>query len=235
VGLQTVTWLLGGVVLHRDSLGSEQEVRSGQLNLMTAGRGVAHSEETTGVYRGQLHGIQLWVAQPAATRRGDPAFEHHHQLPQAELDNGVATVLVGAFLGAGSPARRDSEHVGVDLAVRPGRTVVPLEAGFEYALIAADGAVAVGPCRLEPGRLGYLGVGRDEVPLEESSPVRILLLGGVAFPEPLLMWWNYVARTRPEITAVHKAWMASDDRFGTVASHLPRIETTGPPWAEPAP
>src|SRR5690242_13129495 len=126
MGLQTVTWLLRGVVLHRDSLGSEQEIRPGQLNLMTAGRGVSHSEETTGIHRGELHGIQLWVAQPESTRDADPAFEHHDLLPEAELGNGVATVLIGVFLGARSTARRDTEHVGVDLDLRPGRTVVPL-------------------------------------------------------------------------------------------------------------
>jgi redox-sensitive bicupin YhaK (pirin superfamily) len=119
-GLQTVTWLLAGEVLHRDSLGSEQVIRAGQLNLMTAGHGVAHSEEATGHYRGQVHGAQLWVAQPERTRHGPAAFEHHPGLPEAELDNAVGTVLVGSFAGAASPARRDSELVGVDVALRPG-------------------------------------------------------------------------------------------------------------------
>src|SRR3954453_20299445 len=92
IGLQTVTWLLRGEVLHRDSLGSEQVIRPGQLNLMTAGAGVSHSEETRGVYEGEVHGVRLWVAQPEATRSGVPAFEHHAELPQVELANGDATV-----------------------------------------------------------------------------------------------------------------------------------------------
>jgi redox-sensitive bicupin YhaK (pirin superfamily) len=234
MGLQTVTWLLRGVLLHRDSLGSEQEIRPGQLNLMTAGRGVSHSEETTGAHRGELHGIQLWVAQPEATRDGKPAFEHHEQLPQAELDNGVATVLIGASLGARSTARRDTEHVAIDLDLRPGRTVVPLAPECEYGVITTGGAVAIGACRLEPGRLGYLGFGRHEVPIDVSTPARCLLLGGAPFPEPVLMWWNYVARTQQEITSAHRSWRAGDDRFGTVASPLPRMEATGPPWADPA-
>jgi redox-sensitive bicupin YhaK (pirin superfamily) len=108
IGLQTVTWLLSGEVLHRDSLGSEQTIRPGQLNLMTAGRGVAHSEEGTGKYRGEAHGIQLWVALPQATRQGDPSFEHHAELPHVELPGGQATVLVGQFGPASSPARRDT-------------------------------------------------------------------------------------------------------------------------------
>ena len=107
-GLHTVTWLVAGEVLHRDSLGSEQVIRAGQLNLMTAGQGVTHSEEATGRYRGQLHGVQLWVAQPEPTRNGPAAFEHHAELPQLELDSAVATVLVGSFADAVSPARHDA-------------------------------------------------------------------------------------------------------------------------------
>src|SRR5436190_8491140 len=118
IGLQTVTWLLAGEALHRDSLGSEQLLRPGQLNLMTAGHGVAHSEEATGSYRGDLHGIQLWVAQPDATRDGPPAFEHRAELPRVELDGAVATILVGDLAGTPSPARRDTDHVGAQLDVR---------------------------------------------------------------------------------------------------------------------
>ncbi len=223
IGLQTVTWLLDGAVLHRDSLGSEQVIRPGQLNLMTAGHGVAHAEETSGVHRGRLHGVQLWVAQPSATRDGDPAFEHHAVLPRVEIGDAVATVLVGG-----------TDHVGVDLDLRPGRAVVPLDPAFEHALVALDGAVTVGATRLTPGRLGYLGIGRDDVPLDADGPARVLLLGGTPFPEPLLMWWNYVARTRDEITAAHHDWSRATARFGPVASPLARLATPGPPWADAA-
>jgi quercetin 2,3-dioxygenase len=157
-GLQTVTWLVAGEVLHRDSLGSEQVIRAGQLNLMTAGGGVTHSEEATGRYRGQLHGVQLWVAQPEATRHGPAAFEHHATLPQVELGNGVATVLVGGFAGADSPARRDSALVGVDAALRPGSGAWPLEPSFEHALVVLDGEVLVGEQVVRPGQLAYLGL-----------------------------------------------------------------------------
>lgn len=97
IGLHTVTWLVAGEALHRDSLGTEQVIRPGELNLMTAGSGVTHSEEATGSYAGDLHGIQLWVAQPEATRHGGPAFEHHGDLPQLELSGAVGTVLVGTL------------------------------------------------------------------------------------------------------------------------------------------
>ena len=234
IGLQTVTWLLRGEVLHRDSLGSEQVIRPGQLNLMTAGHGVSHAEETAGVYRGELHGVQLWVAQPTATRDGEPAFEHHAELPQADLGTGVATVLVGRFGATASRARRDTDHVGVDLDLRAGSVTMPLLAEFEYAIVVLEGALAVGACRLEPGRLGYLGTGREELQLDVPGPARALLLGGEPFQETLLMWWNYVARDRAEITAAHRDWMAGHARFGKVASPLARMVTDSPPWpAEP--
>src|SRR3954466_5457778 len=95
IGLRTVTWLLEGELVHVDSLGSEQPIRPGQLNLMTAGHGVAHAEDAPG--GGGLHGIQLWIAQPEATRHGPPGFEHHAELPQVELGSGTATVLVGTL------------------------------------------------------------------------------------------------------------------------------------------
>jgi quercetin 2,3-dioxygenase len=99
MGLQTVTWLLDGELVHRDSIGSERPIHPGQLNLMTAGHGVAHAEEATSGYRGPVHGVQLWVAQPSATRDGPPAFEHHRELPHVEVGNGTATVLVGELDG----------------------------------------------------------------------------------------------------------------------------------------
>src|SRR4051812_47497136 len=108
IGLQTVTWLVDGQVLHRDSLGSEQVIKPGQLNLMTSGGAVSHAEEATGEYRGHLEGIQLWVALPEATRHGDAAFEHHAELPRGEVDGGVVTVLVGEFGDLASPARHDT-------------------------------------------------------------------------------------------------------------------------------
>jgi redox-sensitive bicupin YhaK (pirin superfamily) len=230
-GLQTVTWLVAGEALHRDSLGSEQLIRPGQLNLMTAGRGVSHAEESTGTSRGDIHGVQLWVAQPDSTRHGEPAFEHHPGLPTVELAAGAATVLVGAVDGLTSPARRDTEHVGIDLDLRAGTSVLPAEPSFEYALVVLDGAVAVDGTTVEPGHLGYLGLGRDELLFVTIGPARALLIGGVPFPDPVIMWWNFVARNRDEITAAYRDWQTGHDRFGITSSELPRIPGSPPPWA----
>lgn len=231
IGLQTVTWLHAGEMLHRDSLGSEQVIRPGQLNLMTAGYGVVHAEEPTGAYQGPFEGVQLWVAQPGATRHGHAAFEHHAELPQAELGGGVATVLVGAFAGAASPARRDTDHFGVDLDLRAGRSTLPLEAGHEHALVLTSGAVEVAAHVVEPGHLAYLGAGRDELAVTAVTASRGLLLGGAPFPEAVLMWWNFVARTQAEVVEAQRAWSHGADRFGVVASPLPRIEVGPPPWS----
>ncbi|MCC5953942.1 MAG: pirin family protein [Acidimicrobiia bacterium] len=231
IGLQTVTWLVRGEVLHTDSLGSEQLVRPGQLNLMTAGAGIAHAEQTSGVHVGELHGVQLWVAQPSATRDTAPAFEHHAELPGVELEHGQATVIVGALAGVESPARRDTEHLGAELLLVPGTSQLALDPGHEYALAVLEGSVSVRGGRLVPGRLGYLGTEHDEVTLDVDEPVRALLLGGEPLGEELLMWWNYVARTRDEITAAHRSWVDDDGRFAPVRSPLERIVVDDPPWS----
>jgi len=230
IGLQTVTWLLDGQVLHRDSLGCEQVVAPGQLNLMTAGAGVAHAEETTGTYVGRLHGIQLWVALPERTRHGGAAFEHHGSLPQLDLDRAVATVLLGSFAGAVSPARSDTPLVGVDLALQRGTTTVPLVRGFEYAMVVLDGAVQVDGRPVRPGQLAYLGEGRDELAVQVSDPTRAMLLGGEPFESPIVMWWNFVGRSREEIAAAWRDWDRGADRFGRVDSPLPRIPVEAPSW-----
>jgi redox-sensitive bicupin YhaK (pirin superfamily) len=230
IGLQTVTWLTDGEVLHRDSLGSEQVIKPGQLNLMTSGGGITHSEEATGYYRGTLEGIQLWVALPEGTRHAGGGFEHHAELPQQEVEGGVATVLIGDFGDVRSPARHDTPLVGADLDLR-GSTTVPLRADWEYALVVLEGSLAVSGQPLHPGKLGYLGQDRDELPITVREPTRAVLLGGEPFGEPIVMWWNFVARDREEIEAAYRSWQTEDvDRFGRVASPLARIPAKAPWW-----
>ncbi|MDP9459784.1 MAG: pirin family protein [Actinomycetota bacterium] len=231
IGLQTVTWLLTGEVLHRDSLGTEQVVAPGQLNLMTAGRGLSHSEEATGAYRGEVHGMQLWVAQPEHTRTGEPAFEQLADLPVIELDR-TPPPCWSASSPAPSAPRHDSPLLGADLALRPG-TTVPLSPGFEHALVVLEGAVTVDDRLLEPGRLGYLGRSRDELVLSVAEPTRALLLDGEPLDEPVVMWWNFVARGREELDQAYADWDGSSERFGTVASALPRVPAPRPVWRRP--
>jgi redox-sensitive bicupin YhaK (pirin superfamily) len=224
-GLSTVTYLLDGQVLHRDSLGSEQVIRPGQLNLMTAGRGLSHSEEPTGHYRGTMHGVQLWVAQPEPVRHGAPAFEHHGELPRVVLDGADATVLVGELAGARSPARQDTPLLGLSLDLRPGSVVVPLDPAYEHLVVVLAGTLVLDePAQLlDAGRSAYLGLGRDEVQLVAPDGARLLLLGGVPFDEQIVMWWNFVGRSREELVEAARQWAAADERFGRVATSHPRI------------
>ena len=228
IGLQTVTWLLAGELLHLDSLGSEQAIRPGQLNLMTAGEGVAHAEEAPG--RGGLHGIQLWIALPESTRHGDPAFEHHRELPVLDLPAGQATVLVGALGPVESPARRDTEHVGAELRA-DGDLELPLAETFEHALLPVVGELVVDGTLVPPAHLAHLGVGRASVAVSARGPSVALLLGGEPFPDELVMWWNYVGRSREEVTQAHADWTARHERFGPVRSTLAEIDVPPPPWS----
>jgi redox-sensitive bicupin YhaK (pirin superfamily) len=233
IGLQTVTWLVAGEVLHRDSLGSEQPIRPGQLNLMTAGRGVSHAEESPVGAPAELHGAQLWVALPESTRHGPPAFEHHADLPRAEPASGVVvTVLVGSLAGVRSPARADSPLVGAQVMVAAGASgVLDLAPHFEHAVVVLDGRVDVGEGVLGPGELGYLAPHRDELPVRSVDGATLLVVGGEPFDDEIHMWWNFVARSRAEIEAAADDWNGGGEaRFGRVASGLARIAAPQPPW-----
>jgi quercetin 2,3-dioxygenase len=218
IGLQTVTWLISGNVLHGDSLGSEQMIRPGQLNLMTAGRGIAHAEQSPAEHDPSLHGVQLWVALPDASRHAEPAFSHHAQLPAAGVGGFDVTVFIGSLGGLRSPAVTFSEIVGAELeAVRDSSGAIPLAAAHEHVVFVATGSAGVEGTALRPGQLLYLPPGRDRVCVCAPAGSRLLLLGGVPLGERLLMWWNFVARTPEEIEAAVAGWR--DGRFGTVADY----------------
>ncbi len=228
IGLHTVTWLLEGEVVHTDSLGSEQAIRPGQLNLVTAGHGIAHAEDGGPIER-PSHGVQLWVAQPTSTRHGAPRFAHHPELPVERVDDATLTVLVGAIGSSTSPALTDAPSIGVDLML-DGTAEIPLDAAFEHALVVVDGGLDIGGRRVAVGELAFLGAGRASVDLRGEGPARALLLGGAPFEEPILMWWNFVARDRDEMEAAARDWNAGSDRFGEVAGGLDVIEAPRPHW-----
>jgi quercetin 2,3-dioxygenase len=228
IGLATVTWLLEGEALHSDSLGTEQVIRPGQLNLMTAGHGIAHAELAA---QPPFRGVQLWIAQPEGTRHGGSAFEHHEALPEVELGYASGQVLAGTLAEVTSPARTDTPLVGADLALRQGRTVLPTERTFEHAVVPLEGRVKVGPEVIEPGWIALVPTGVTDLPLEsEHGGGRLLVLGGEPLGDPVQMWWNFVARDREEITAAYREWRGRTDRFGAVPSSLERIEAPRPPW-----
>ena len=220
-GLQTVSWLLEGEVHHRDSLGSDTRIHPGELALMTAGHGIAHSEQSPAVHPRFLHGAQLWVALPEAARDTAPAFAHHTGLPGFTSDGLTATVLMGSLGGATSPGTAHTPLVGVDLDLAAGADVeLPLEPGFEYALLASSGSAEVEDVPLEIGAMLYLGTGRRRVRVRAAEASRLLLLGGEPFEERIVMWWNFVGRSGEEIAGLAGQWddeSSGGDRFGAVA------------------
>lgn len=222
IGLQTVTWLFGGEVVHTDSLGSEQLIRPGQLNLMSAGVGISHAEESPTGAGGTMHGLQLWVAQPEATRFGAPEFQHVAELPVVETGGATATLLVGAFSSGAdvSPARADWPMVGTDIVVRS-TTEVPVDAAFEHGVLVVSGSPTVDGVEIPVGTTAYLAPGRSSVAI--TGPARVVLVGGRPFESDILMSWNFVARTRDEIDAAYADWAAAGDRFGVVRSTLERV------------
>lgn len=230
LGLQTVSWLLDGEVLHRDSLGNQQLIQPGQLNLMTAGRGISHSEETPAVHSPGIHGVQLWVALPDTARWGAPAFHHHASLPAVEADGLRAIVIMGSFAGVTSPAHIASPLVGAELRLSSGHGVqLPVDSTFEHAVLAVSGTTTVEGVDAGVGELIYLGPGRStiHVATETEPEAIVLLLGGVPFSEDLVMWWNFVGRTHDEIAQARSDWMDTD-RFGSVRGY------SGQPLPAPA-
>ncbi len=235
IGLSTVTWLFAGSALHTDSLGTEQAIKPGELNLMTAGHGIAHAEESleTGVAddTGGVMGVQMWLAQPEPTRNGNSGFQHHKDLPVVDLGSGRAQVLLGELGGSRSPAVSDHPGVGLDVALE-GRTVIPANPAFEYGVVPIDRPVKVADAIVEPGSLALVPPGREDLRLETRvRPGRVMVLGGLPLGESVKMWWNFVARTEEEITAAWRDWQNHNtERFPRVPSGLARIEAPRPPW-----
>jgi redox-sensitive bicupin YhaK (pirin superfamily) len=186
---------------------------------MTSGRGIAHAEESPQIHDPTLHGVQLWVALPDASRHVEPAFEHYGQLSQTSIGGFAISVLIGDLAGASSPASAFSPIVGAQLSAAAGSAscLLPLRADYEHAVFVATGQADVEGALLQPGQLLYLPTGRDQMALAAPAGATLILLGGEPLREQLLMWWNFVARTPEEIDAAAAAWRAGD--FGPVGGY----------------
>ena len=219
-GLQTVSWLFSGEVEHRDSGGVHALVRPGELNLMTAGSGVAHSEVSTPATT-VLHGVQLWVALPDAARHRPRGFDHHVPAP-VTVEGGVVRVLLGTLAGDTSPVPTHSPLLAAEVVLEPHATLaLQVDPAFEHGLLVDVGPVTLEGTTLERSELGYVAPGGDrlEVANPTGAPARVLLLGGAPFTEPVLMWWNLVARTHEEIVALRADWEAGTERYGSVEGY----------------
>lgn len=233
--LQTFTWPLAGEILHRDSLGYEQIIRPGQVNLMTAGLGISHSEESPPVRSPRLHGAQLWIALPEAVRHCEPAFEHYPELPVIDRDGFRVTVLVGDALGEHAPTRVFSPLLALDLTCGgAAATTLAIPSDYEFGALMLEGLGSVEGQRLQVGQLLYLGRGRDRLDVrsaEAGAPFRLLLIGGAPFGEDVLMWWNFVGRSREELARAVSEWNAGAARFGEVRGYPGnRLPAPLPPW-----
>lgn len=222
-GLQTVTWPMAGEIRHRDSLGSDVVLKPGELNLMTSGDGVSHSEFSVGGETASMHGIQLWVALPGDARSGPAGFEHHPELPTADGPGWTAKVLMGAVDGAQSPATTYTPIVGAQIRVEAGFSRLPLRPDFEHAILAVDGPAALDGADVKHRDLRYLAPGRSEIGIQALTATTLLLIGGEPFAEELVMWWNFIGRSHDEIVEARIDWERGASRFGHVEGHGDRV------------
>lgn len=199
---------------------------------MTAGHGVVHTEDS--VADGQrLHAAQLWIALPPEAVDCAPAFEHFPDLPR--WNDGVATLtlLAGSFAGRSMAARFHSPLVGLDAHSAAGGDIrLPLEAAFEHGILVLEGSIVLAGESFASDEFAYLPPGTPEIALSLAAGSRILLLGGEPFAEPVLMFWNFVGHTKPEIAAAWREWEAGAARFGAVAgTGGQRLAAPPLPWA----
>jgi redox-sensitive bicupin YhaK (pirin superfamily) len=245
-GLQTVSWLFAGEIEHRDSAGHHALVRPGELNLMTGGLGVSHSEVST-PRTTTLHGVQLWLALPDHARDMPATFEHYAP-PVVAGAGWRASVFLGSLLGQTSPVRTATPLLGAELVLDPGAALgLATDPGFEHGLLLDTGSVVVEGQQVKPAELAYLEPGRSRIAVEALEASRVVVLGGPPFGEEIVMWWNFVARTHEEVVAAREEWqrqvtrdgetvtdgsLVADGRFGVVVGdHLPPVPAPPLPTA----
>ncbi|PTR30467.1 hypothetical protein C8K36_102317 [Rhodococcus sp. OK519] len=224
-GLQTVSWLFTGEIEHRDSKGVHATVRPGEVNLMTGGHGICHSEVSTPTTT-ILHGVQLWVALPDEARDAPRNFEHY--VPSiANLDGGCARVFLGSLAGSESPVHTFTPLLGAELTLDPRAEMrLDVDPTFEHGVLVDTGAVRLEHVDLARADLGYAGTGASTLILTNltDEPARVVLLGGAPFGEEIVMWWNFVGRSHADIEAYRDAWQAESDRFGRVDGYTGTVQ-----------
>lgn len=222
-GLQTASWLFGGEIEHRDSVGTLGRIHPGQLNLMTAGRGISHSEVSFGDAT-LLHGVQLWIVLPDDARHGEPFFERH-VAARTTVADAELQVFVGSIAGVSTAASVFTPLLGAQVDLPPfGRAELTLDPAFEHGFLVDVGPLTVEGAEIARTEVGYLAPGRETVTISAGeSGARALLLGGVPFGESFIMWWNFIGRTHDEIARFRSDWQTDaithadpGGRFGMV-------------------
>jgi redox-sensitive bicupin YhaK (pirin superfamily) len=210
IALATVTYLFSGSLEHRDSLGNVREIRPGDVNWMTAGRGIAHSERTPRLARAageKIHGIQSWVALPDGREDDEPSFTHYPAavIPQRLLDGVTLSVVAGEALGLRSPVATAWPTLYVHARFTPGAVLEMPAEHEERAVYVVHGELDVDAARIAEGQLAVLAPGA-KVRLRANGEARAMLLGGNRFPTPRYIWWNFVASSLERIERAKERW-----------------------------
>jgi len=233
-GLQTVSWLFTGEIEHRDSAGHHAFVRPGELNLMTAGRGISHSEYSTPGTT-TLHGAQLWLALPDGERQVEPSFEHFAPEPVSG-EGWEARVFIGSLLGSTSPVTTYSPLLGAELVLEAGTTLdVPLDPSYEIGVLVDAGSVRVDGKPLSSHELGFVEPGAGSLELSTDEETRVLVLGGPPFGEQIVMWWNFIGRDHDEVVGYRAQWEALLADGDKQRFDLPEADPLEPLHAPPLP
>jgi redox-sensitive bicupin YhaK (pirin superfamily) len=216
IGLATVTYLFEGEIMHRDSLGTVQPIRPGEVNWMTAGRGIVHSERTPGELRASgssLFGIQTWIALPAEEEESEPSFSHHAGLPMIEDDGVAVRLILGDLLGLASPVPTLSPTFYADVSIDATRRFALPAKHEERAVYVVQGIIDIGAESFGVGEAAVLEPGA-EVLLVARSSARVLLFGGARLDAPRFVWWNFVSSRKERIVHAAEEWKAG--RFPAV-------------------
>lgn len=212
VGLQTVSWLFSGEIEHRDSVGSRQLIHPGQLNLMTSGIGIAHSELSLDVGQ-ELHGVQMWVALPFESRDIPPHFEHHGNLPVFKIGGIDTKLFMGQWNGYKSEAKTYSKLMGAEISGGSCKASLPIDPDFEYGVLVDSGRLMINGFETNESNLHYIPTGNSELEIQTEGEFRAILIGGVPFNEEIIMWWNFIGRTHDEIVQMREDWESKSSRF----------------------
>lgn len=233
--LQTFTWMIAGETLHHDSLGNANTVGPGEINIMTAGHGIAHTEVNAPNSTGDMHAVQLWIALPPDRYDGAADFQHLSQLP-VWTDQGVThTLLVGEFADQRSAAKVYTPLVGLDLhndSDTAQMLTLPLNTEFEYGIFVSLGEAQVVDSTVPMHHLYYQQAGASTLTISLPAHARVLLIGGVPIDYPVTMWWNFVGPDKGYIGTAFGDWQAQNARFAPVVDAPYRYDAPRPPWVD---
>jgi redox-sensitive bicupin YhaK (pirin superfamily) len=218
IGLSTVTWVFDGKIFHRDSLGSEQSIQPGELNWMTAGKGIVHSERTSATERSagqKMFGIQSWIALPQKYEEAAPEFQHYKSSDLPEISDGGRHVKVvsGLLFGAVSPAQTFTDQLYAEVTLQPGAKIPLPTEHIERGVYLVEGEVEIGGQSHAPGQLLVFKPG-DPITIFSARGARFMMLGGEPMDGPRYIWWNFVSSSKEKIEAAKEDWKQA--RFAIV-------------------